>query len=303
MPGPDLVLVDGSSYLYRAFHALPPLSNSRGEPTGALHGVLNMINKLVREERPDQVIVVFDARGRTFRHERYPEYKAGREAQPEDLSSQIPLVRELIDAYRLPVLEVPGFEADDVIATLVSRAPAGAQIAIVSTDKDLMQLVGPQVTLLDGIRDRRFGPDEVRERFGVPPERVLDLRALVGDTSDNIPGVKGIGEKGAAKLIHEWDSIEKIYDNIEQFKGATREKLEASRQNAFDSKKLATILLDAPVPFDPERLILTPHNVSHSEAGRRANLALALSQILAVGRGEPPAHCVNPEAIQRWRTR
>jgi len=254
---PRILIIDGANTLYRAFFALPPLRSPDGTPTNAALGFVNMINKLVREERPEQVIVVFDARGRTFRHERYAEYKAGREAQPEDLSSQIPLVRELIDAYHIPILEVPGFEADDVIATLVSRAPSSAQIAIVSTDKDLMQLVGPQVTLLDGIRDRRFGPAEVVERFGVPPERVLDLRALVGDTSDNIPGVKGIGEKGAAKLLEQWGDLDNLLAHVaEVTPPRARTALEAGVDAARISRELATLRLDAPVEDDPARFVL-----------------------------------------------
>jgi DNA polymerase-1 len=254
---PRILLIDGANTLYRAFFALPPLRSPDGTPTNAALGFVNMINKLVREERPDQVVVVFDARGRTFRHERYAEYKAGREAQPEDLSSQIPLVRELIDAYRIPILEVPGFEADDVIATLVARAPADARISVVSTDRDLMQIVSPRVTLLDGIRDRRFGPDEVRERFGVPPERVLDLRALVGDTSDNIPGVKGIGEKGAAKLLQQWGDLDNLLAHVaEVTPPRARTALEAGADTARISRELATLRLDAPVEDDPAQFAL-----------------------------------------------
>src|SRR5262249_5091361 len=158
-----------------------------GTPTNAAYGFAGMLGKLLREEHPDRVIVVFDSPGGTFRDRIFAEYKAHRDAQPEDLSAQIPLVRELLRAYRIPLVELPGYEADDVIATLVARAPAGARIAIVSTDKDLMQLVSDRVTLLDGMRDRRFGPAEVQERFGVPPSQMLDLRALCGDPSDNIP--------------------------------------------------------------------------------------------------------------------
>ena len=246
-----ILIVDGTNTLYRAFFAIPPLRTPDGTPTNAAYGFVNMINKLVREEQPDALIVVFDARGRTFRHERYAEYKATRDAQPEDLSSQIPWVRELVDAYRIPVLEVPGFEADDVIATLVARAPAQARISIVSTDRDLMQIVSERVTLLDGIRDRRFGPAEVEARFGVPPARVLDLRALVGDTSDNIPGVKGIGEKGAAKLLAEWGDLDNLLAHVaEVTPNRARTALEAGIENARISRELATLRLDAPVGED-----------------------------------------------------
>jgi DNA polymerase-1 len=246
-----VLIIDGTNTLYRAFFALPPLHAPDGTPTNAAYGFVNMLGKLMREERPDAVIVVFDARGPTFRHERFPAYKATREAQPEDLSAQIPCVRELVEAYQLPILEVPGYEADDVIATLVRRAPAGAQVAIVSTDKDLMQLVSPRVTLLDGIRERRVGPREVEERFGVEPARVLDLRALVGDTSDNIPGVKGIGEKGAAKLIQEWGDLDNLLAHLaEVTPPRARSALEAGVEAARTSRELARLHDDAPIDAD-----------------------------------------------------
>jgi DNA polymerase-1 len=246
-----ILIVDGTNTLYRAFFALPPLHAPDGTQTNAALGFTTMLGKLVREERPDALVVVFDARGPTFRHERYAEYKAGREAQPEDLSSQIPLAHALTLAWRIPILEVPGFEADDVIATLVARAPADARIGIVSTDRDLMQLVDERVTLIDGIRDRRFGPAEVEARFGVPPAQVLDLRALTGDTSDNIPGVKGIGEKGAAKLLKEWGDLDRILAHVaEVTPPRARAALEAGVESARISRELATLRLDAPVDAD-----------------------------------------------------
>jgi DNA polymerase-1 len=246
-----VVVVDGTNTLYRAFFAIPPLRAPDGTPTNAALGFVNSLLKTVREESPDHVIVVLDARGKTFRHEMYDEYKAGRDATPEDLSSQIPLLREILDAYHVPILEVPGVEADDVIATLVERAPDSARVAIVSTDKDLMQLVSERVTLLDGIKDRRYQPADVEERFGVPPGQILDLRALVGDPSDNIPGVKGIGAKGAAKLIKEWETLDALLENAEDVK-PTRAKnaLESGADDARLSKELATLRGDVPLPGD-----------------------------------------------------
>jgi DNA polymerase-1 len=194
-------VIDAANTIYRAFFALPPLRNAEGTPTNAVYGFTNMLAKVLREERPDHVVVVMDAPGGSFRHGLYADYKATRDAQPEDLSAQFPLVQEMVDAWRIPVLQIPGVEADDVIATLVRSTPDDMAVTIVSTDRDLMQLVSGRVALLDTMRERRFGPREVEERFGVPVDRVLDLRALVGDTSDNIPGVKGIGEKGAAQLL------------------------------------------------------------------------------------------------------
>jgi DNA polymerase-1 len=247
--GPRVVIVDGTNTLYRAFFAIPALRAPDGTPTNAAYGFVNMLLKTLREERPDFLVVVFDARGRTFRHERYPDYKATRDAQPEDLSAQIPLVRELVDAYRFPVVEVPGYEADDVIATLIGRAPQDAHVTVVSTDRDLMQLVGDRVTLSDGIRERRYGPAEVEERFGVPPSRVIDVRALLGDTSDNIPGVAGIGEKSAAKLIREWGDLDNLLAHIDEVtppraRAALAQGVEAARL----SRELATLRVDAPVP-------------------------------------------------------
>jgi DNA polymerase-1 len=195
--------------------------------------------------------VVFDARGPTFRHQLFEDYKANREAQPEDLSIQFPLVRKLVEAHRIPILSVPDFEADDVIATLVDRAPAGARISIVSTDKDLMQLVDDRVTLLDGVKDRRYGPAEVEQRFGVSPARILDLRALVGDPSDNIPGVKGIGEKGAAKLITQWETLENLIEHRAEIEPKrARNALDTQVEQARLSKLLATLRTDVPLPAE-----------------------------------------------------
>ena len=245
------MLVDGTNSLYRAFFAIPGLRAPGGLPTNAAYGFVNMLAKVLREEEPDAVVVVFDARGKTFRHEFYAGYKAGRDAQPEDLSAQVPLVRELIEAHRIPIVEVPEFEADDVIATLVERAPAQAQVAIVSTDKDLMQLVSERVTLLDGVKDRRYGPAEVEERFGVAPERILDLRALVGDPSDNIPGVKGIGAKGAVKLLADWGDLEELLEHAAEIKAKrARTALLERAEDARLSKRLSTLRTDVPLPLE-----------------------------------------------------
>ena len=243
------LLVDGTNTLYRAFFAIPGLRAPDGTPTNAAYGFVNTLAKVLREERPDRVIVVFDARGKTFRHELFADYKAGRDAQPEDLSAQIPLVHELVLAWRIPIVELRGWEADDVIATLVARAPADARITIVSTDKDLMQLVSERVTLLDGMKERRYGPAEVRERFGVGPERILDLRALCGDPSDNIPGVSGIGEKGAAALLTEWGDLETLLAHAGEVRAKrAREALLAHAELARLSKRLSTLHSDVPLP-------------------------------------------------------
>jgi DNA polymerase-1 len=252
---PRVVLVDGTNSIYRAFFApMTDLRATDGTPTKAVLVFTNMLLKTLREESPDYCAVVFDARGKTFRHEVYPEYKAGREAQPEDLAVQFPLAREIVAALAIPMLEAPGVEADDLIACLVRCAPPDARISIVSTDRDLMQLVGERVQLLDGIRDRRYGPAEVEARFGVPPAQLLDLRALVGDTSDNIPGVHGIGEKGGAQLIREWGDLETLLAHSGEVKNKrAREALLAHAEDARLSKRLATLRDDIPFEVDYER--------------------------------------------------
>jgi DNA polymerase-1 len=250
-----LVVIDGANAIYRAFFAIPNLRAPDGSPTNALHGFVNMLIKVIREEAADWVAVAFDPRGGTFRNRIFDGYKATRDAQPEDLSAQIPVMRELLEAFKIPLVVVDDFEADDVIATLVAQVPDDMHVTIVSTDKDLMQLVSDRVVLLDTGKDRRVGPAEVQERFGVPPEKMLDLRALVGDPSDNIPGVKGIGAKGAAKLIDEWGDLETLLDNAAQVKAKrAREALLEQREQAELSKELSTLRSDVPLPLPLERL-------------------------------------------------
>ena len=246
-----ILLVDGANALFRAFFALPGLRAADGTPTNGALGFVNMLNKVVRDEAADCVVVAWDAPGPTFRHELYDEYKAGRDATPEDLRAQIPLVRELVGALGIPIIEAPGFEADDVIATLVARAPSDSSVLIVSTDKDLMQLVSERVTLLDGIRERRYDPQAVEQRFGVPPPGILDLRALVGDPSDNIPGVKGIGAKGAVKLLDEWGDLENLLEHAGDVKAKrAREALTQYADDARLSKRLSTLKSDTPLVFE-----------------------------------------------------
>jgi DNA polymerase-1 len=237
-----LVVIDGANAVFRAFFGIPGLRAPDGTPTNAVLGFSNILNKILREEEPDYVAVAFDPSGGSFRKEVYPEYKANRDATPEDLSAQFPLVRELIAAHNIPIIEIAGFEADDVIATLVAQAPEDTEVSIISTDKDLMQLCSERVELVDGIKDRRIGPDEVVEKFGVEPEQMLDLRSLVGDPSDNIPGVKGIGVKGAAKLIEEFGTLEALLERAEEVKAKrAREALLEHPDDARLSKELSTL--------------------------------------------------------------
>ena len=195
-----LLLVDGSSYLYRAYHALPPLTSAEGDPTGAIYGVISMLRRLVTDYEPIYMGVVFDAPGKTFRDELFAEYKANRPSMPEDLAAQIKPLKKAVIAMGLPLVEVGGVEADDVIGTLAVRGrSAGMELVISTGDKDMAQLVNGDVTLLNTMSNTVLDHDAVVEKFGVPPERIIDYLALVGDTSDNIPGVPKVGPKTAAK--------------------------------------------------------------------------------------------------------
>lgn len=241
-------MIDGANTIYRAFFAIPNLRAPDGTPTNAALGFVTMLTKVLREERPTHVAVASDPSGGSFRRAIFPEYKAGRDKQPEDLSVQLPIVAELCAAFGVTMLEVPDFEADDVIATLVATAPEGAEIMIVSTDKDLMQLVRPGVELLDSGKGRRIDAAAVEARFGVPPSMLLDMRALVGDPSDNVPGVKGIGEKGAAKLILEFGSLDRLLEQAEEVKAKrAREGLIEHADDARLSRQLQTLRTDVPI--------------------------------------------------------
>jgi DNA polymerase-1 len=254
-PHARLLLIDAANTLYRAFFAVPPLRNSKGLPTNAIYGFVNMLQKVIRELVPDQLAIVMDAPGKSFRHGLYADYKATRDAQPEDLSVQIPWLHRIAEAYRIPVLQVSGVEADDVIATLARHAPPDVSVTIVSTDKDLMQLVNDHVELLDTMKDQHYGPAQVEQRFGVPPSALLDVRALVGDPSDNIPGVKGIGEKGAAQLIREFGDLEGLLARAGEVSNKrAREALLAQADQARLSKQLATLNAAVDLPIGPGAL-------------------------------------------------
>ena len=208
---PALVLVDGSSYLYRAFHALPPLTNSKGEPTGAVLGVLNMLAKLLKEHDPPLIGVVFDAPGKTFRDELFAEYKAHRPPMPDELRAQVEPLIAAVEALGLPLLRVPGVEADDVIGTLARRAAErGLRVVISTGDKDMAQLVDGHVTLVNTMTDSSLDRDGVKRKFEVYPEQIVDYLALVGDSSDNIPGVPKVGPKTAAKWLNEYGTLDNL---------------------------------------------------------------------------------------------
>jgi DNA polymerase-1 len=241
----DLVLIDGSSYLYRAYHALPPLTNSNGEPTGALHGVLTMIQKLLREEQPTQVAVVFDAPGKTFRDDLYAEYKANRPPMPDELRSQVQPILDAVEAMGLPLLRVKGVEADDVIGTLCKQAAnKGIKVLVSTGDKDLAQLVNDKVTLINTMNDSRMDRDGVKAKFDVYPEQIVDYLALVGDTSDNIPGVPKVGAKTAAKWLNLYANADGIVENSAEIKGKVGDSLRDNVEQLRLSQQLATIRED-----------------------------------------------------------
>src|SRR5215467_6011165 len=246
--GDHVFLVDGSSYIFRAYHALPPLNRKTdGLQVNAVLGFCNMLWKLLRdmkpEERPTHLAVVFDKSEKTFRTEMYPDYKAHRPDPPDDLIPQFPLIRAAVHAFDLPCLEQAGFEADDLIATYVRIASeAGATATIVSSDKDLMQLVTDRVTMFDSMKDRKIGIPEVIEKFGVPPGKMIEVQALIGDSTDNVPGVPGIGPKTAAQLIGEYGDLETVLVRAGEIKQEKRrQSLIDNADKARMSKKLVTL--------------------------------------------------------------
>ena len=319
-----LFLVDGSAYIFRAYHALPPLMRkSDGLPVGAVSGFCNMLSKLVDDVREsgeaDYFAVIFDAARKTFRNDIYPEYKAHRPPPPEDLRPQFPLVKQASQAFNLATIEMPGFEADDIIATYARQArESGMSVTIVSSDKDLMQLVGDGVVMHDPMKQRRIGPKQVEEKFGVGPDRVVDVQALCGDSTDNVPGVPGIGVKTAALLINEYGNLDGVLDRAEEIKQTKR------RQNLVDhadlariSRRLVTLKDDVPVDLGLEDLRLKDPQpdvllgfMAEMELGRLAGriaqrLGGEVSATVAASEPEKPGEtdyqCIQSlKALQPW---
>ncbi|TAM10611.1 MAG: DNA polymerase I [Nevskiaceae bacterium] len=290
-----VVLIDASGWLFRAYHALPPLTNAQGEPTGAVYGFAQMLRRLEHDLQPERILVVFDAPGGTFRDTLFAAYKANRDATPEDLKAQFPKIVELVEAQGLPLVAVPGVEADDVIGSYARAAEAaGNDVLIVTSDKDLAQLVTPRVHLLDTMKNRRMDRAGVIEKFGVPPECIIDYLALMGDTSDNIPGVPSVGPKTAAKWLNKYGSLDAIVAHVDDIKGKVGEKLRASLGQLPLSRQLTTIKIDVPLPQPLDALVPgAPDN------GRLAALyeQLGFTRLLAELRGEGagPATVVAPK--------
>ena len=248
-----LMLIDGNSIAYRAFFALPLLNNDKGIHTNAIYGFTMMLSKMIEEEKPTHILVAFDAGKTTFRHETFKEYKGGRQKTPPELSEQFPFIRELIDAYGIQRYELPNYEADDIIGTLSLQAEQdGFEVKIISGDKDLTQLASESVTVgitRKGITDiENYTPEHIQEKYGLTPLQIIDMKGLMGDTSDNIPGIPGVGEKTALKLLHEFNSVENVLNSVDEVSGKKlKEKLIEHKDLALISKQLATITREAPV--------------------------------------------------------
>lgn len=266
-PKQRLLIIDGNALIHRSFHALPPLTNQAGEPLNAVYGFATTLLKAWKELKPSHIIATFDLKGPTFRHDEFKEYKATRVKAPDELYAQIPRVKELVEAFGIPIFAQQGFEADDMIGTITQRAPAGLEKIILTGDMDTMQLVEPKTkvyTLRKGLSDTiLYDPAAVKERYGLTPDQIIDYKALRGDPSDNIPGVKGIGEKTATELLQQFGTLEKLYTSLadntktaQSIKPAVREKLLSHKTDAFMSQKIATIKRDVPVDFDLDAAIV-----------------------------------------------
>lgn len=298
-----LVLVDGSSYLYRAFHALPPLVNSKGQATGAIYGVINMLRKLRKDYPTPHMAVIFDPKGKTFRDDLYPEYKAHRPSMPEDLRSQIQPLFEIIQAMGWPLIIVEGVEADDVIGTLAKSAVSHNWQVVISTgDKDMAQLVNPNVTLVNTMTNTLYNREEVIKKFGVPPELIIDYLTLVGDAVDNVPGVDKVGPKTAVKWLQEFGSLDAIMKNAANFSGKIGENLRASLDFLPLGKQLVTIKTDIELPFTPESVAVNTGSreklydyFTHLEF---RSLLKELQQDIPTEKSEPkPQHTLSYESI------
>lgn len=255
-----LFLIDGNSFCYRAYYAIKALSTSKGQPTNAVYGVVAMINKIIKEDKPDLLAVAFDLKGPTFRHEKYDKYKIHRKPMPDDLVSQIPVIKEVISAYVIPMFELAGYEADDILATIAKKAEKkDIDTFIVTGDKDALQLVGPNIKVYNPHKDKViYDVEMVKARYGILPSQVTDLMAIMGDPSDNIPGVSGIGEKGAKELIKEFGSIENLFEKLDDVKSAAKQKLlRQYKEMAILSKELATLETGLPLKVNFHELELT----------------------------------------------
>jgi DNA polymerase-1 len=295
---PRLYLVDGSSYLYRAFHALPAFTNKRGEPTGAVFGVVNMLQKFIKDTRPTHIAVVFDAPGRTFRDDLFDAYKAHRPPMPDDLRSQVEPLLETVAAMGLPLLRIPGVEADDVIGTLARAAAArGMEVVISTGDKDMAQLVDERITLINTMTGSALDAAGVKAKFDVEPAQIIDYLALVGDASDGIPGVPKVGPKTAARWLAEWRDIDALVAHAAEVEGKVGENLRANLPQLELSRQLATIRCDVPLPMGPEALEQRPPDVERLRAVyQRLELNSLLKTLDGAGTDAGAARAAEPGA-------
>ncbi|MBE9531675.1 MAG: DNA polymerase I, partial [Proteobacteria bacterium] len=248
------ILIDGSNCFYRAFHAIPEFSNSSGVPTNAVYGFTRTLKKLIKEYKPDYMAVAFDVRGKTVRHEKFDDYKATRKPMPDSLIPQVPYIKKMVKAFNIAAIEHEGFEADDVIATLAKNAAAkDVHVRIVSGDKDLFQLIDERTTILDYTKDKEYGPGDVEGKFGIGADGIRDMLSLSGDSSDNIPGVPGVGPKTAVKLLKEFGSFDEVFKNVDKVKGKKlKENLTEFKEQAELSRELVTLHMDLPLDFTDE---------------------------------------------------
>lgn len=253
-----LILIDGNAIFHRAYHSLPPFKTSKGETTNAIFGFLRMLIDVYMKVQPEYLGIAWDRKAPTFRHEKYEEYKATRTAPPEDLYPQLPRLKEVLTAFNIPMLEKDGYEADDLLGTAARKAEQeeGLEILILTGDQDSFQLVSDKVHIMTPIKGvnevKIYDAAKVQEKFGVRPDQIIDYKAISGDSSDNIPGVPGIGPKGASELLQKYDTLENVYQHLNELKPGHKKKLEENKKLAFLSQELATIDTDSPVEFTLE---------------------------------------------------
>ncbi|RKP55591.1 DNA polymerase I [Cohnella endophytica] len=300
-----LVLIDGNSIINRAFYALPPLTNSSGLHTNAVLGFTTMLLKVLEEEKPSHVLVAFDAGKITFRHEGYAEYKGGRQKTPPELSEQFPLLKELLQAFSIPQFELAGYEADDIIGTLAKLAEdQGKSAIVVSGDKDMLQLASDRVSVLitrKGVSEvERYTPQAIGEKYGLVPAQIIDLKGLMGDASDNIPGVPGVGEKTALKLLQEFGTVENVLEHVEDIKGKLRENIEANMESARMSKQLATIYREVPLERTLEDVAWSGYDNAALAAAFRKLEFRNLSDRLNLGAADEAAEAASAETASHY---
>jgi len=291
-------LIDGSAYFYRAYHAVAPLSTANGLPTHAALGFTNILLRVIREKSPEFLAVAFDAKGPNFRHEMYSDYKANRPPMPDDLAVQIPYIKKIVKAHNILTMEQQGVEADDLIASAARKLAAlGYKVIVVSGDKDLLQLVGDDILCWEPMKDVVMDREGVLKKYNVGPERLLDFFALMGDKSDNIPGVPGIGPKSAEKLINEFGSLENLYENLESLKKSKmKDNLAAHRDDAFLSRELIDLKEDLDIPLDENH-----YRLPQPDSGKLKELYTEL-EFTRLMKAEIPAVTVSQEGFSLVQT-